>query len=78
MNPQRFLRLGGTTLMLTGALGVTGLLGLISQASFSSTLMDQLVSSDIRSPDNGYRIVGAGSPAGRLYSRRLHVTGAPR
>ena len=34
MNPKRFLRMGGAVLVTTGLLGVTGVLGRISQASF--------------------------------------------
>lgn len=34
MNPQRFLRIGGAALITTGVLGITGVLGRISHASF--------------------------------------------
>jgi hypothetical protein len=34
MNPKRFLALGGSVLIILGVLGITGLLGRISSASF--------------------------------------------
>ena len=34
MTPKRFLRIGGAVLMATGLLGINGLLGRISRASF--------------------------------------------